>query len=143
MIFRMALSPIGNGAGETVAGPAQCEPAAAPSAVPLSAALLSALPPAGTPEPAPADRPSPEPVPAPPAVARVAAARRLAARPVTVGGAAAGDLLEAIRRGLVPVDPVARLLAGWPAPPVRAVAVARSAPAAQTAVEREPEREPA
>jgi hypothetical protein len=31
------------------------------------------------------------------------------------------SLLEKIRRGLVPGDPIARLLAGWPAPPVRAV----------------------
>jgi len=33
-------------------------------------------------------------------------------------------LLEAIRRGLVPRDPVARLLALWPPPPARAVEVA-------------------
>jgi len=32
-------------------------------------------------------------------------------------------LLEAIRRGLVPRDPVARLLALWPPPPARAVEV--------------------
>ena len=31
-------------------------------------------------------------------------------------------LLDAIRRALVPGDPVAHLLASWPAPPVRAVA---------------------
>ena len=31
------------------------------------------------------------------------------------------SLLDAIRRALVPGDPIARLLAGWPAPPVRAV----------------------
>ena len=31
------------------------------------------------------------------------------------------SLLDAIRRALQPVDPVARLLALWPAPPVRAV----------------------
>ncbi len=30
-------------------------------------------------------------------------------------------LLDAIRRGLEPGDPVARLLAGWTAPPARAV----------------------
>ena len=34
----------------------------------------------------------------------------------------ADDLLDAIRRALVPGDPVARLLADWPAAPVRAVA---------------------
>jgi hypothetical protein len=40
-------------------------------------------------------------------------------------------LLEAIRRSLVPGDPVARLLAGWTAPPARPVAThaVRSAPA--------------
>jgi hypothetical protein len=31
------------------------------------------------------------------------------------------SLLDAIRRALVPGDPIARLLARWPAPPVRAV----------------------
>ena len=31
-------------------------------------------------------------------------------------------LLDAIRRGLAPGDPVARLLAGWTVAPVRAVA---------------------
>lgn len=34
-------------------------------------------------------------------------------------------LLDAVRRGLAPVDPVARLLAAWPAPPARPVAVWR------------------
>lgn len=35
----------------------------------------------------------------------------------------ADSLLESVRRGLLPGDPVARLLARWPAPPVRAVEV--------------------
>jgi hypothetical protein len=39
------------------------------------------------------------------------------------------SLLDAIRRALVPVDPIARLLALWPAPPVRAV---RTSPARRT-----------
>jgi hypothetical protein len=40
-------------------------------------------------------------------------------------------LLDAIRRGLAPGDPVARLLASWPVPPARAVATSttRRAPA--------------
>lgn len=38
----------------------------------------------------------------------------------------ADSLLESVRRGLLPGDPVARLLARWPAPPVRAVEVHRS-----------------
>lgn len=40
-------------------------------------------------------------------------------------------LLAAIRRGLEPGDPVARLLAGWTAPPARAVT---SPPARRAAV---------
>jgi len=36
------------------------------------------------------------------------------------------SLLDAIRRALVPGDPIARLLALWPTPPVRAV---RTSPA--------------
>ena len=41
------------------------------------------------------------------------------------------QLLDAIRRSLTPGDPVARLLAGWTAPPARPVAthVVRSGPA--------------
>jgi hypothetical protein len=40
-------------------------------------------------------------------------------------------LLDAVRRGLAPGDPVARLLAAWPAPPARAIAthVVRRGPA--------------
>ena len=52
--------------------------------------------------------------------------RPLVARPVVaLGDTAADTLLEAVRRGLAPGDPVARLLAGWTAPPTRAVAVSR------------------
>ena len=35
-------------------------------------------------------------------------------------------LLDAVRRGLAPGDPVARLLAGWPITPTRAVGVPRT-----------------
>lgn len=48
--------------------------------------------------------------------------RPLVARPVVaLGDTAADTLLEAVRRGLAPGDPVARLLAGWTAPPARPV----------------------
>ena len=57
-------------------------------------------------------------------VARTLAARALVVpRGVPHDSRADDTLLEAIRRGLVPVDPVARLLAAWPAPPVQAIAV--------------------
>ena len=38
------------------------------------------------------------------------------------------DLLEAVRSGLVPGDPVALLLAGWVAPPARPVCAAHVRP---------------
>jgi hypothetical protein len=41
-------------------------------------------------------------------------------------------LLDAVRRGLVPGDPVARLLAGWTSPPARAVCTTSVRPTAGT-----------
>jgi hypothetical protein len=38
-------------------------------------------------------------------------------------------LLDAVRRGLLPGDPVARLLADWPLTPARAVDIPRTRPA--------------
>jgi hypothetical protein len=110
----MALSQIGNAAGKAAhdAGPSRQRepfvphPAAPPTASPARPAV---------------DGP---PV-TPPAVARTLAARAQVARPVEPSGATADLLLDAIRRSLAPGDPVARLLATWPAPAVRAVAVTR------------------
>jgi hypothetical protein len=107
----MALSQIGNAAGEAAhdAGTTRQREPFVPVAVPV-----------------------PTPVEPPPAgataVARTLAARALVARPVAApDGTAADALLDAIRRGLAPSDPVATLLARWPAPTVRPVAVTRPA----------------
>lgn len=101
----MALSQIGNEAGEAAhdAGSArQREP-------------VAVLPVPSIPVATPVDAVSP---PDSPAVARTRAARALAARPVAPpGGPVTDALLDAVRRGLAPVDPVARLLAAWPAQP--------------------------
>jgi hypothetical protein len=68
-----------------------------------------------------------EPFLAPLSVAQPSAPRPVVAQPlVALGDTAADALLEAIRRGLAPGDPVARLLAHWPAPSVQAVAVPRA-----------------
>ena len=102
----MRLSQIGNAAGEAAhdAGSTRLrEPAAPVAAVPISAD--------GS------------------AVARTLAVRAVVARPVGPPVPADDSLLDAIRRGLVPVDPVARLLAGWTAPPVRPVKVPPGVPA--------------
>ena len=105
----MALSQIGNEAGEAAhdAGSArQREPVAV---------LTAALPVPSIPVATPVGTESP---PDSPAVARTRAARALAARPVAPpGGPVTDALLDAVRRGLAPVDPVARLLAAWPAQP--------------------------
>ena len=120
----MALSQIGNAAGEAAhdAGASrQREPFVPHPAAPHPAAPQPAAPPTASPARAAVDGP---PV-TPPAVARTLAARAQVARPVEPSGATADLLLDAIRRSLAPGDPVARLLATWPAPAVRAVAVTR------------------
>ena len=112
----MRLSQIGNAAGEAAhdAGATRLrEPAAPVPAAPVPAAPLPA-------SPVPADGS---------AVARTLAVRAVVARPVGPPVPADDSLLDAIRRGLVPVDPVARLLAGWTAPPVRPVKVPPGVPA--------------
>ncbi len=106
----MALSQLGNAADATV--PAAGSPRRWGPSVPQPPVPQPPVPQPPVPQP-PVPQP---PVPQPPAPR-----------------SADGDdrLLDAIRRGLAPGDPVARLLASWPVPPARAVATSttRRAPA--------------